>query len=571
LIETGFAPSPRPVQCNPARSKPEFAMPAALVRLCRSPASPVARAASLALLTALCTGAGAQVPVVARSSIAQVTIYPGSATVERLARVGAGTRQLVFACLPASLDVQSLSVVAEAPVRVGELAVRTDALEADASCAAATVTPRIRELEDRKALLGAENEALALVTGYLKGVGGGGDASTPRAAPDPKSIAATADALRRTGQDALSRQHQIRRLQEDIDRELAPLLAAREREQAGRARVTRVTVTLDAPKDADVRLSYQIAGPGWTPTYRAQLDTSSGALRLERLAQVAQATGEDWLGVALKLSTGQPRRGTAGPAPRPWQVGILPPQPEVAMKAFAAAPAPAPAPAPMAVRSREAAMPSFDVSVFQGTHATEFSVPQRIDVASGGERVALALGGVPLAATLFSRTVPQQDATAWLVAETPQPEGVWPAGPLQLVRDGAYVGSDTLRAGGKGPLSLPFGRDERVVVQALAQPEKRGTTGFTGARAERTTERVYTVENRHRAAVTLQVLEASPLPTHEDVKVETRFEPAPTTTAWKDQAGITLWQQILPPGQTARFAAGYTLTWPKDARLQESR
>ena len=551
-------------------------MPVAFDRPWGLPAAPVARAASLALLMSTLAGAaGAQAPVVARSSIAQVTLYPGSATVERVARVSAGARQIVFTCLPAGLDLQSLSVVADAPVRVGELAARSDTLEADPACASGTVAPRIRELEDRKALLGAEHEALVLVTGYLKGVGGGGDAATPHAASDPKNIAATADALRRTGQDALTRQHQIRRQQEEIDRELAPLLAAREREQAGRARVTRVTVTLDAPRDADLRLSYQIAGPGWSPTYRALLDTSSGALRLERLALVAQATGEDWRGVALKLSTGQPRRGTAGPQPRPWQIGIVTPPPESAMKGLHPAPAPAAIPpqpiAPGAMLSREAGMPVFDVQVFQGAHATEFSVPQRIDVPSGGERVTLALGGEPLTATLFSRTVPQQDATAWLVAEVAQPEGVWPAGPLQLVRDGAYVGSDALRAGRTGPLTLPFGRDELVVVQAVPPKDVRGSAGFAGNRAERRIERAWTVENRHRTPVTVQLIEASPLATHEDVKVETRFEPAPTGTTWADQPGIVWWQQRLAAGQTARWAAGYTLTWPKEARLQESR
>ena len=77
---------------------------------------------------------------------------------------------------------------------------------------------------------------------------------------------------------------------------------------------------------AVVRLVYQINGPGWAPTYRASLDTRTHALSLERQAQVAQATGEDWVGVPLRLSTGQPRRGTTGPQPRPWRVGIAEPR-----------------------------------------------------------------------------------------------------------------------------------------------------------------------------------------------------------------------------------------------------
>ena len=40
------------------------------------------------------------------SRIARVTVYPGSATVERVAKVAPGARSLRLACLPASLAVQ---------------------------------------------------------------------------------------------------------------------------------------------------------------------------------------------------------------------------------------------------------------------------------------------------------------------------------------------------------------------------------------------------------------------------------------------------------------------------------
>ena len=96
-----------------------------------------------------------------------------------------------------------------------------------------------------------------------------------------------ADALRRTGQDALTRQHQINRQQEELDRMLKPLLAERTRVLAGRSRVVSVSITLDTTRDAEVRLSYHVNGPGWTPTYKALLDSSTSTLRLERLAQVA--------------------------------------------------------------------------------------------------------------------------------------------------------------------------------------------------------------------------------------------------------------------------------------------
>lgn len=276
----------------------------------------------------LAASAGAHAQAAADNSrITQVKVYPGSATVERVARVAAGSRSVTFACLPAGLDVQSLQVSAGASVRVGETSVLSEARELSSRCATSALDGRIRELEDQKAALQAETDALGMVTGYLKGLSGGSGESAQgaRAPMDARNLAAMAEAMRRTGQDSLLKQHQIQRRQADIDRQLNPLLAERKRSQGHGAQVMAVTVTLAASADADVKLSYQVAGPGWTPSYRALLDTATSKVRIERQALVAQATGEDWRGVKLVLSTGQPRRETAGRAPTAWRIGIEPP------------------------------------------------------------------------------------------------------------------------------------------------------------------------------------------------------------------------------------------------------
>jgi uncharacterized protein (TIGR02231 family) len=505
------------------------------------------------------------------SRITQVKVYPGSATVERVARIAAGSRSVTFACLPAGLDVQSLQVSAGASVRVGETSVLSEPRELSARCATSALDGRIRELEDQKAALQAENDALGMVTGYLKGLSGGGGESAQgaRAPLDARNLAATAEAMRRTGQESLMKQHQIQRRQTDIDRQLNPLLAERTRTQGNGAQVVAVTVTLAASADADVKLSYQVNGPGWTPTYRALLDTATRKVRIERQALVAQATGEDWRGVKLVLSTGQPRRETTGRTPSAWRIGIEPPQRAPASPAPAAMMA---APAPMASADKrvmaEAAQPLFDVNVFDNSFATEFAVPQTIDVPSNGQRVTLALGQHEDTAKLAARTSPRVDASAFLVAELAQPAGVWPAGALQLYRDGNFVGSGRWNAPSDAKLTLSFGRDELVRVQAEPEQDSQGTGGFVGSRAERKVQRAYVVENRHRTPIAVQVLEAAPVSVDEQVRVAAQFSPQPGELAWNKQPGLAMWSFDLDAGKTARVAADYTISYPKDARLQ---
>lgn len=510
----------------------------------------------------------------ADSRITQVKVYPGSATVERVARVAAGARSVTFACLPAGLDVQSLQVSADASVRIGETSVLSEQRELSARCSTSPLDGRIRELEDQKAALQAETDALGMVTGYLKGLAGGGDATSGARAPmDARNLAAMTEAMRRTGQDSLLKQHQIQRRQAEIDRQLNPLLAERTRTQGNGGQVTAVTVTLAAGADADVKLSYQVNGPGWTPTYRALLDTTTRKVRIERQALVAQSTGEDWRGVKLVLSTGQPRRETTGRLPTAWRIGIEPPPRPAAEMAYPAAPAAAMAPSPiMASKSMDSrerrAEPLFDVSVFDNSFATEFSVPQAIDVPSNGQRVTMALGQHEDTAKLAARTSPRVDASAFLVAELDQPAGVWPAGPMQLYRDGAFVGSGRWNAPSDARLTLSFGRDELVRVQAEPERDNQGTGGFAGSRAERKVQRAYVVENRHRTPVTVQVLEAAPVSVDEKVRVASEFSPQPAELAWNKQPGLAMWQLDLAAGQTARVTADYTIGYPKDARLQ---
>ena len=72
------------------------------------------RSVVLAASVACATWAAHSAPAApGTSNITQVTLYPGSATVERVAKVTAGARSLTLACLPASLDVQSLQINAD--------------------------------------------------------------------------------------------------------------------------------------------------------------------------------------------------------------------------------------------------------------------------------------------------------------------------------------------------------------------------------------------------------------------------------------------------------------------------
>jgi uncharacterized protein (TIGR02231 family) len=498
------------------------------------------------------------------SRIEQVLVYPGGATVERRVAVKTGQKLLQLTCLPARFDANSLQLLPEAGINLGEISVQTVARTAAPDCARSPLDTSIRELEDQIAAVNAEASAHELALGYLKQIGSGEKGSGG-------SIPATADTLRRSGLDSLQKLLPLQRRKDELTLQLTPLRAERDRLAQANPQLRTVTVRLSAARDAELRLSYRLTQQaGWEPIYRAYLDTATGQVRLERHAQVAQSSGEDWSGVTLRLSTAQPRQTSGTPAPRPWTLDLLPPVnvDSAPRPSYAAMAAPALVEARAGLMREDAAAgPSFDVSVFQGEFATEFEVPGKVNIAADGQRVALSLGSVQLDSQLMARSNPSAEAQAYLVAEATPPGGVWPNGALQLFRDGAFIGQSSLAIANKDKLDLYFGRDELLRVSVDAEQRNAGATGFIGSRAEQKIAHVYRLENLHQRAITVQVLEPSPVARHEDIKVISVFDPKPDDSAWRKQPGVVAWRFTLQPSQVQKLSAGYEISYPKDARI----
>jgi len=484
--------------------------------------------------------------------ISRVTLYAGSATVERDVSVAAGNRRVELRCLPASFDSASLRVDGDAGARIGDLVFEAvDAAHAT-ECKRSPFDERIHALEDRRAALEAEGEANDTVIQFLR--------QPPAASAPAATPLAQAELLRRTALDAYARQQPLKRRLEEIDRELNPLRAERDGAAAKAWRHLRFAVA--AEKASTLRVSYQVPSSGWVPAYRASLDSATSMLQIERLAVVAQRSGEDWRGVRLKLSTGQPGAAVRGPVPSSWQLSIAAPeerQRPLAMANAAMALAAAPAPA------REAS-PDFDATVFQGSYATEFDLPGSVDLPADGQKITLQLERIALPASVRVRATPRLDSTAYVVAEAARPAGVWPSGNLQLVRDGAFAGSQEWRPASDEGFLLPFGRDDRVRISVERPAEMTASSGFIGGRAERRLRSLYSVLNQHATPVQLEILEAQPVSSHEEIRVQSSFVPRPTVEGWNKQPGVVAWLLPLAAGATLMLSADYTISWPKDVR-----
>ncbi|HWV04585.1 mucoidy inhibitor MuiA family protein [Ralstonia sp.] len=517
-------------------------------------------------LGAIASAAAVTAQAATPSRITDVTLYPDSATVVRTATVAAGARSVELTCLPMTFDADSLRVESDSSIRVGD--VRVESIPSEGSgCARTALDTQIRTLEDQRAALGVQIQANALSASYLKAVSErtGGDGRAP--ATDFSTLGRATDALARNAQDVFTRQEQLKKR----DAELKAQLDALQRAHGSASSTLRtVRIAVAAPRGGELRVSYQTSRAGWRPAYQASVDSVRSNVVVERQATLAQSTGEDWRGVHLRLSTGHPRNTPRGPEPYAWQLDIQPPQ---AMP-YPAAPAAAMAPAPKARfgrnnEQREADGESlFEVNAVQTAFATEFDVPGAAELPSDAQKVTLTLASETLPAKLAARSTPRLDTSAYLVATVDRPEGIWPAGNMQLRRDGAVVGSTQWNPAGEDQkVTLPFGRDDLVNVVVETPKTFQRSVGLLDNRNERQLAALYTVRNRHRDAIDVQILEATPVSQSDDIKVRSTFSPEPAKRNWERRPGVIAWEQTIPAGESARFSADYQITYPKDARI----
>src|SRR3954452_7818244 len=334
-------------------------------------------------------------PLAAEESgrISRVTLYPGSAAIERTGSVAAGSGTLEMSGLPANFDLRTLRVEAGPGIRVGEVSVQDVGRAEALSAREADLEAKIQALNDEKAALDVEVKTAELVRDYLASLrappGAEGDKAHPIAV-DPKAIPAVIEALRRGGGDAYGQIQRIEIKKRAIDKQMAALQRDLARLRTGARDARTLAISYAASRPGEVRATYQVTNAGWKPLYRAALDSSTSRVDLERQAIIMQRTGEDWRGVALRLSTGQPRAAQIVD-PSTWQLVIRAPVQVGVLSSDVRSPAAAAVAEQRAAKAARSDEAERIVAQFETQYATEFEVPGKVDLPADGRQVNVSL------------------------------------------------------------------------------------------------------------------------------------------------------------------------------------
>lgn len=503
--------------------------------------------------------------------VTRVVFYPGSALIERTARVKAGAENLEITGIPANFDVESVRIEADGGIEIGELIWRDSSRTEPLNAEEARLEAEVQKLSDRLKAIDVERKAAERELKYLETLASPARNSAEMVSVQTANPARTLEILRQGSLQAERRILEVEAQKRDLAKKLNALNADLARIRPDVNEVRALSVRLWAKNDGEVRLSYLFADAGWRPAYRAVLDSERGAIRLERTAQIAQRSGEDWSRIRLSLSTSTPRRSASGPQPSGWAVfSEEPGSRRERLELDSSGARMGNKIAPSSARATQG--PLFEVSVAQSEYATEYAIPGTVSLPADGRKVAVSLGSLDIPVTLEAEIVPRQEKAAYLVARGTLPDGVWPTGEMQLYRNGAYIGTTQWNANqnDRNALRLPFGRDDLIQVSHRPGEDQKGQSGFVGQQSERRLTDTYTVTNRHKRAIDIVVLESSPVRFNDAVDIERRFTPAVSEEDWRGQKGVVAWKHTLGAGQSADFATDYRIRWPKDHQIRSS-
>ena len=528
------------------------------------------------LLAALTlSAAAADIPTTA-AKVHTVTVYGDRAEVVRhlTATIEAGDHTLTFENLPGATDLSSVRVDGKGAFTL--IDIRGERIQTK-EVADERVLKLTKELEALRAQLNdltlADNRitqrksALEKVLGRLTSVG----KESANAEMDPSKWAAYlqyhVDTLAKLDQEILANGVSRNSLTLDVDRvqrELNELNAQRFKFR----NVARVRIEAKQAGPIELDLAYVVRGPSWNPLYDIRADTKLKTVQVNYHAEVRQSTGENWKGVALKLSTAQPNLGGREPQMSPWFIQRFIPQPVVVTGGVVLESAPKAERADRGSANRDtvstlaASAPaaltavSMDFSyarVNTGGTAATFAIPRAYDVPSDNKPAKVAIASESFPSEFRHTCVPKLSPHVYLKTKAiNKSDFPFIAGPTAVFLDGAFVANASLDLVAPGQEFWTYlGADQSVKVDLKDLGKVEELSGIFGKKTARTVvSKVFKVTNGKATDVKLSIRDQVPSSNHEEIKVvyeEPKYEK--DTDGFKvDQSKFVEWNLELKAG-----------------------
>ncbi|MCI5105878.1 MAG: mucoidy inhibitor MuiA family protein, partial [Pseudomonadales bacterium] len=352
---------------------------------------------------------------------------------------------------------------------------------------------------------------------------------------------------------------QIEQLQEQL-----AAFAARERS----TQVATASLRVEAQTETDFSLSYPVQEASWSWQHEARLNSSDAFLQLTRNAILGQTSGEDWNDVELTITTVQGNRNINAPDINTRLVSLQSERPQTRnQRAFSTAARAADASVQEVLVT--GAYLNSSVQSTSSDYQVSYRVPGRVSIASGAEQQIFPVDERGMDVELALVAVPELATAAFLEARfTMEDEIPIQDGQMQFYLDNSFIGSSYVGALLPGEeVSLPFGQDERIRVERLAEQEEDDSGGTFRRAAENVRQR-YVLTSFHDQPVDIEILGMLPVSQSDDVEVEIDRDATEADADNIDgKRGSLMWQRRLQPTGTVEIRHFYSIRYPEGEQL----
>ncbi|MEP6827258.1 MAG: DUF4139 domain-containing protein, partial [Aestuariivirga sp.] len=334
------------------------------------------------------------------------------------------------------------------------------------------------------------------------------------------------------------------------------------------------------PFEKQFKLRYRVQNAAWHAFYDARLSLPKAGedlgFSLVRRAEVQQATGEDWNNVHLILSTAQPAGSAAAPNLEEQQLSNMraegrvmqaPAPASLALDKISAAKAKnggeqdladAPADEPALERQAQVQTAGFDAN---------YVIDETLSIDKNGTSKKVNIGATDYKGKLTVEAVPRLDLHAYLsVAFTTSADAPLLSGPVNLFRDGSYVGQVSMSEFSSGEeAKLGFGVDDLVKVKRSEVKRMVAQVGLITSSDTHEMAWDISVTNLHGMKMPIRIIDRKPFSSDGKIEVSdaTGVTPA-SVTDLEHKRGVLAWDLNLEPQAKVEIHTGYKITTPKD-------
>ena len=534
------------------------------------------------------------------AAITQVTVYADRAEVVRTfkGRLEAGEQTLVFDRLPGATRLDQLRVEGRGAFTLVDIRPETIQTKEVANAQVRALQDALKAQDLRQQALNQTEARLTFQKSALDKMlarltTAGKESANPEM--DPLKWAAFLDfqdkQLAEVDRQLLALQADREAVRAEVDRLNRELGALRGNERRSRL-LAKVNLDVRQAGEVEVNLSYLVRGPSWSPSYDMRADTKAKTLEVTYRAEVRQATGEDWQGVSLRLSTAQPGLPGREPKMDPWFLTkaeavafagtvsgglVVNGRADNRIQMFNEVKLMGNSMTISGVASsdplkRMEAMDERRASVQASGTAATFVIDRKSDILADNKPAQVTVMRESFPAYFRHTCVPKLSPFVYLKTKAINKTGfTFLPGPTAVFLDGAFVAQANLDLVPSGQDFWTYlGVDQGVSVERKVLARREETTGVFGKKTLRTVfDQVFKLKNGKATDIELVLWDQVPASNHEDIKVvfeEPRYE-KDTDDLKLNESKFLEWRLPLKAGAKQDLPFRFAVERPEDIQV----